>query len=128
MNLLQALRDPNLFAPHFKGTSWRPWFALLAALFAEKPRGDDLAIFQALTGRARWPAQAFREAVLIVGRRGGKSRVLALVAVFLSCFRDYAHLLAPGQRVRIAVLAKNREQAQEIFNYIIGLLEAVPLL
>jgi hypothetical protein len=106
MTLHEALRDPNLFARFFKDKSWRPWFSFLAALFAETPQGDDLETYRVYTGRKKWPAQAFREAVMIVGRRGGKSRILALIAVYLACFRDYAHLLAPGQRARIAVLAK----------------------
>jgi hypothetical protein len=53
---------------------------------------------------------------------------VALIATYLACFKDYAHLLAPGQRVRIAALARDREQASEIFRYILGLIEAVPLL
>jgi hypothetical protein len=128
MTLLEALRDPNLFAPFFKGESWRPWFSFLAALFAEKPRGSDLETYRALTGRTTWPRKPFREAVLIVGRRGGKSRILALLAVYYACFLPYAHLLAPGQKARIAVLAKDREQAGEIFAYALGLIEATPLL
>jgi hypothetical protein len=128
MTLLEALRDPNLFEPFFRGPSWGPWKAFLAALFAELGPEADLATYRALTGRTAWPARAFHEAHLIVGRRGGKSRILALIATYLACFRSYAHLLAPGQRVRIAVLAKDREQAGEIFNYVLGLIEAAPLL
>jgi hypothetical protein len=35
---------------------------------------------------------------VIVGRRGGKSLIAALVAVFLACFKDYSAVLAPGAR------------------------------
>jgi hypothetical protein len=100
-SILDALTDPDLFAPHFKGPSWTGWKAFLAALFA-------------LT--------------LIVGRRGGKSRVLALIATYLACFRDYAPHLAPGEVATIAVLAANKAQARSIFRYVIGLLKAVPLI
>ena len=34
MNILDALDNPNVFAPHFRGGTWRPWRAFLAALFA----------------------------------------------------------------------------------------------
>jgi hypothetical protein len=34
VNILEALDDPNLFAPHFKGDSWVGWKAMLGALFA----------------------------------------------------------------------------------------------
>jgi hypothetical protein len=129
MTLLEALRDPNLFASFFKDVSWARWKIFLAALFAEAvPDEGGLEIYRTHTGRTTWPLRAFREAVLIVGRRGGKSRIMGLIAVFLACFRDYSRFLAPGQKARIAVLAKDRDQAREIFNYVIGLLEETPLL
>jgi hypothetical protein len=34
MNIIEAMADPNVFAPHFKGPSWEPWKAALAAIFA----------------------------------------------------------------------------------------------
>jgi hypothetical protein len=128
MTLLECLRDRNLFARHFRGESWRGWRVFLAALFAEAPRDGDLEIYQACTARNLWPASPSREAVLIVGRRGGKSRILALVAVFLACFRDYAPYLAAGEMATVAVLAVDRDQARAIFRFVLGLLEAVPLL
>jgi hypothetical protein len=114
MTLLEALRDVNLFGRHFRGASWRPWFSFLAALFAEGPRGDDLATYRDRTGHDAWPLAAFREAVLIVGRRGGKSRILALVAVYLACFRDYGPFLAAGEVATVAILAADRNQARVI--------------
>src|SRR5215813_7126993 len=41
---------------------------------------------------AQAPTTPFREAYLICGRRAGKSFVLALIAVFLACFRGYDHV------------------------------------
>jgi hypothetical protein len=128
MTLAECLRDPNLFGRHFRGASWAAWKTFLAALFAENPRGPDLATYRAMTGRAAWPASPFTEAALIVGRRGGKSRILALIATFLACFRDYAPYLAPGEVATIAVLAADRNQARAIFRFVSGLLRAVPLL
>jgi hypothetical protein len=71
---------------------------------------------------------AFTEAVTIVGRRGGKSRILALIAVYLACFRDYAPYLAPGEVATIGVLAVDKGQARAIFRFVLGLLRAVPML
>ena len=128
MNIIEALDAPEVFAPHFKGDTWAPWRAFLAALFA-LPMGDDaLALYQAHTGRQDAPAASFKEAALVIGRRGGKSRVLALVAVFLACFRDYAPHLAPGEVATIAVIAADRKQARSIFRFALGLLQAVPAL
>jgi hypothetical protein len=128
VDLDKALDDPNLFGPFFAGLTWANWRVVIRALFALPPRGGDLEVYRSLTGREHWPTEPFSEACLIIGRRGGKSRVMALIAVFLACFRKYDHLLAPGQAARICILARDRNQAGEILSYVIGLLEAVPLL
>jgi hypothetical protein len=65
---------------------------------------------------------------VVVGRRGGKSRVAALVAVYLACFRSYADVLSRGERGVVMVLAADRRQARNVFGYIAGLLDAVPAL
>lgn len=120
--------DPRLFAPFFKGDTWKPWLAFLAALFGLPMDDEALAIYREHTGRLSAPLVQFREAVLIIGRRGGKSRILALIAVFLACFRDYGPHIAPGETPTVAVLAADRRQARVIFRYAAGLLKAVGLL
>ncbi len=86
---------------------------------------DELALYRAHTGRTEPPTAAFGEAALVVGRRGGKSRILALIAVYLATFKDYTAHLAPGEVATVAVLAANRHQARVIFRYASGLLRAV---
>ena len=127
-NILAALHDPNLFASQFKGDTWDAWKAFLAGLFGLPMTEAKAALFKRHTGRDTLPLEAFKEAALIVGRRGGKSRVLALIAVFLACFRDYAPYLAPGEVATIAVLAANRQQARSIFRFVSGMLKATPLI
>ena len=97
IDILAAIADPNLFAPWFRDpTTWAAWRIFLAALFALPIDGEQqLAVYREHTGRSTPPAAAFNEAWLICGRRGGKSFVLAVTAVFLACFRDYAPYLAP---------------------------------
>ncbi len=80
------------------------------------------------TGRSEPPTAPFKEAALIIGRRGGKSRVLALIAVYLACFVDYSDRLAPGEVGTIAIIAADRKQARAIFRFVRGLMENVPLL
>jgi phage terminase large subunit-like protein len=127
VNILQALDDPHLFAPHFVGSSWAAWKGFLAALFALSAPDGTAEAYGACTGRTKPPGAPFTEAALIVGRRGGKSRILALIAVYLAIFRDYTQHLAAGEVATIAVLAANRPQARSIFRYISGLLKAIPL-
>lgn len=128
LTILEALDDPDLFAPHFKGESWKAWRAFLAALFGLPMDAEALEIYQRHTGRTAAPTEAFTEAALIVGRRGGKSRKLALIAVFLATLRDYSAFLAPGEDATVAVLAATRKQARRILSYCKALLTKTPLL
>ena len=38
MTLLDCINDPELFAPFFKGDTWKAWLVFLRALFAEPQR------------------------------------------------------------------------------------------
>ena len=84
-------------------------------------------VFRACTGRAALPGAPFGEAWLVCGRRAGKSFVLALIAVFLACFKSYAEYLGPGERATVMVIATDRKQARVIFRYVAGLLH-LPML
>jgi hypothetical protein len=126
VTILDDLDNPELFAPFFKGGSWGPWRAFLAALFALPMDDDALELYRRHTGRVAPPAEPFTEAALVVGRRGGKSRVLALIATYLATSRDYSPFLAPGEKATCAVIASDRKQARTIYRYILGMLEKVP--
>ena len=128
MNILQALDDPNLFARHFRAEPWRRWRVFLAALFGLPMDDEQLAIYRQHTARTTPPTEPFKEAALVVGRRGGKSRMLALTATYLSTFRSYEESLAPGEVATVAVIAADRRQARVIFRYTDGLFRAVPML
>jgi hypothetical protein len=129
LTILDTVRDPSLFAPWFTPeTPWRAWTAFLAALFGLPMPGDQAEVYHRHTGRQAPPTAAAREAWLVVRRRGGKSRVAALVAVFLACFRDYRPVLAPGERATVMQLAADRRQARTVFRYVEGLLDGVPML
>jgi hypothetical protein len=104
----RCLKDQNLFASHFRKASWAAWKVFLAALFAEAAGSGDLDVYRQRTGRTAWPTAPFTEAAVIVGRRGGKSRTLALIAVYLACFRSYDQFLAPGEVATVGILAVAR--------------------
>jgi hypothetical protein len=123
-----ALDNPALFGPHFRGESWTAWRAFVAALFAAPMTEEQVALFRTYTGRSTPPVEPFTEAALVVGRRGGKSRVLAFVAVALAVLRDYEEHLAAGEVATIGVLASTQKQGRSIFNYVLGLLRAIPSL
>ena len=125
MNILDAMNDPALFGNDFDGESWAAWRVLLRCLFGLEISDEDREAFAACTGRQSPPSEPCREGWIICGRRAGKSRIAALIAVFLACFRQYD--LARGERGVVLVIAADRRQARVIFRYIRGFLES-PLL
>ena len=87
--MLDALRDPQLFGSVLTGRSWVSWMCCAAAIFGIT---DDLTpahkpFIQRCLGRTRVPTIPAVEAWLVIGRRGGKSRFAAFVAIFLACFK-----------------------------------------
>jgi hypothetical protein len=100
-SILDAARDERLFGKALRDLStWRAWFVFLAGLFALPMSEEQAEVWRACTGRSVAPPQPFREAWLVCGRRSGKSFVMALVSVFLACFRDYRAYLGPARRRR----------------------------
>jgi len=117
--LIEAVNDRAIFAPHFRdASSWRAWWAFGKAIFALPMDDEEFSIFQSCTGRAERPTQRANEAWLIVGRRGGKSRFLALVAAYLAAFIDWQQYLSPGERGSIVVVAADRRQCRVIMGYV----------
>ena len=127
--IIDITQDRHLFKAWFKHRNdWRAWFVFMRALFALPiVTEEDLAIFRACTGRDNPPGILAREAWLCIGRRGGKSFVLALIAVYVAVCIDHRKYLAPGERATIPIIARDRDQARIIFRYITALL-AVPML
>jgi hypothetical protein len=119
LTLLDAIADPKLFAPFFKDPeSWLSWRSLIAAAFGLPMTDEQLAIFKRCTGRELPPVEQVRELVLVVGRRGGKSRILALIGCWLAAFVDYRAYLDPGERGVVQILAADRDQAKIILRYV----------
>ncbi len=96
-------------------------------MFAQPLDDSELATFQKCTGRSIPSLTGYLEATLAIGRRGGKSLIMALIAAFLSCFFDWRPFLTGGQRAVIVIVAADRRQAAVIFKYLKGMLE-IPLL
>ena len=129
MDIIRAMKDPKLFGPWFRHpTSWLPWMAFLAVLFHLPMDETQKATALACMGLEELPDRPFFEAWLVVGRRGGKSLILALIAVYLALFTDWTKRLVPGERGTVLVLAADRKQAQSIMRYATAMIEQVPML
>lgn len=129
VSIIEAMDSPEIWGPWFRNPDdWKSWRTFLMALFGLPMSEAELAFYHTCTGRSAPPDGGFTEAWLIIGRRGGKSFILALVAVYLAAFRDWSEYLVPGERATVKVVAADRRQARAIFSYARSLITEVPLL
>jgi hypothetical protein len=126
INIIDAIKNRRLFGclPRFKSLdSWTAWFVVLKAVFGLRMTAEELAIFNRHTGRASPPLAGSKENFLIIGRRGGKSFISALIGVFIGCFFSFVEYLTTGERGVVLILAVDKAQAKVVFNYCKGIIE-----
>jgi hypothetical protein len=73
-------------------------------------------LFTQLTGREREPLQRVQEFAAVIGRRGGKSRAMAVLATYIAglCVHD---ALVPGERGVLLCVALDQRVAKIILDY-----------
>ena len=123
VTIRDLMTDPALFGEQFKTESFATWRALLAAFYGLPLSDDERAILYTITGRKSLPERAFLELWLAIGRRGGKSQVAALIAVYEAAFKDHRDKLAPGEWATVMLLAADRQQARTLLRYVRGMFE-----
>ena len=128
IDIRKAMLDPKLFGAAFGGESFAAWRALLAGFYGLPMTPAEVETFRGLTGRATVPDAPHDELWLAVGRRGGKSHVSALIAVYEAIFRDHRKQLAPGERATVMLIAGDRQQARTLMRYVRGLVDGNPMI
>lgn len=118
-------RDPKLLGTAFPGDSWTGMDVLVAGALGQLSSAEHVEMFRAVTGRDP-PADPVREFWIIAGRRSGKSRMAAALALYLATCRRWR--AAPGEVPTVLILAADREQAQVALRYVRGLIQCSPLL
>jgi 5-methyltetrahydropteroyltriglutamate--homocysteine methyltransferase len=123
-----ALVDRNLLGAALGDLApWKVWRVVLKAAFALGLGTDEeRAIFEEISGGRPLPAKRVRELWAVVARRGGKSRMAAAIGVYLALFMP--RNLAPGEVGEVTIVAATREQATVVFRYVVGFLQASPVL
>jgi hypothetical protein len=102
--------------------AWRTFIKVLSAEPLEDP--DEWRLFEECTGRTTPPAEPPTEAWCIVGRRGRKSAVAAVLAVYQSVHRRWPR--APGETLRTIVVANTKDQAALVKSYAEAILRSRP--
>ncbi len=103
---------------------WTPWYAFLMALRGEAMTRDERRIFKQCTGRETPPKTPFTEAWVAVGRKGRKSATAAMLAVYLAVYCKWD--IAPGETVRVLVMALTKDQARIVRDFCEAILESRP--
>lgn len=132
MNIIDFLEYPDFCGDGFNAESWEAWKAVLSGAFAIPMNEERLTKFRALAGDREPPTERVRELYAVVGRRAGKSHVMAATAVYLAtvgvAIDKMTERLAAGERAYVTLIATDKEQAKIMLGYIIGLIEDSPAL
>lgn len=128
VTIRDLMTDPALFGDQFGGPSFAAWRALLAGFYGLELSEDEVAILNSLTGRSDAPTGAFGELWLAIGRRGGKSQIAALIAVYEALFKDHRAKLSPGEVATVMCIAADRKQARAVMRYTSGLVNGNAML
>jgi hypothetical protein len=121
--ILELMDSPGWFGSWFHGDSWDAWKAFLAGVFGLPMTPAMLRMWQACTQRQTAPTEPADEAAMVVGRRGGKSRIAAFSAVYLACFRDYRPHLCRGEWATIPVISADAKESRTVMRYVKAFLE-----
>ena len=126
VTMRDALESDGYFGRLLAGDSWAAWRVLLIAIVGEELTEDESVIFRALTGRISEPLEPIQEFWAIVGRRGGKTRSMSILAAYIAACCDHRDVLAPGERGVLPILAASTAQASQAFNFVSGIFATAP--
>lgn len=119
INIIQAFEDPKIFGSLIRDQkTWANWKVCLKAIFGLTMDRQEMRRYRKFTDRKKPSGNPFKEVFLIIGRRGGKSFISALIVVYLAVFKDWKAKLGPGERGYIMCIASDRKQAGVVLNYI----------
>jgi hypothetical protein len=115
--LRRALSDSKLLGDVLQDDSWQSWRVLLLAAMGEELTSDERALFQQLTNRDQEPGQRVEEFVGVIGRRGGKSRAISVLATYIAGLCKHPSLVR-GERGVLLIIAPDQRQADIVLDYI----------
>jgi hypothetical protein len=128
VSIRQAMTDTALFGGMFGGETFAAWRALLGGFYGLPLDGEGATFWHEVTGREYVAGVMFRELWLAIGRRGGKSQVAALLALYEALFTDHRARLSPGEVATVMCIAADRKQARAVMRYVSGLVNENPML
>jgi hypothetical protein len=130
MKILEAIHDEKLFRPYLADNdgslaTWKPWFTFLQVLYGLPVPRKAHDLIRECTGRdpALLPRQGFDRALLLTGRRCGKSKTSALVGAHEAVFAGHEKKLSRGEQGLVGIFSPTRRQSQVIKGYLRSVFE-----
>jgi hypothetical protein len=128
MNIVEAMSDPVLFQPWFRGRTWDNWRTVLKAAYA-LPMSDIERSFFRIVAERDPPKKRVRETWICAGRRSGKDSVASLITAYsASMFDRKQGKLRRGEKALCSCLASDRDQSKIVLNYVRSYFDDLPLL
>jgi phage terminase large subunit-like protein len=81
-------------------------------------------MYRRCTGRTTLPSRPFREAWVAVGRKGRKSATAGALAVYCAVYSQWKR--APGETLRVVVIALSKDRAKLVLDYAAAILDSRP--
>lgn len=132
MDIIRAIKDPNLFGPFFGNdlSSWVHWLVALKCVYGMPVRSaDGRTLIQQCSGRdpSRMPPDGFRTALFLCGRRSGKSRAAAVIGAYEAALAGHERKLSPGEVGVVPVVSPTRHQSRIVRDYVRAIFTTPPL-
>ena len=97
-NIISVMRDPELFGRIFQGKSWDAWEVFLRVVYGLPLSIEQMNLYRTATGRSDLPRGQVKEALMLVGRRGGKTRVASFIGTHTAVFSGVERHLGMGEK------------------------------
>jgi len=130
LNIIQAFEDPKLIGSYIKekDNSFFNWKIFLKSVYGLPMNQKEVNIYKKFTGRTKPPKKPAESIYCISGRKSGKTLITSCLAIYISLFEDFWHPhIRPGQKVYLPIIAVDKTQARECFDYCDGILHSNPI-
>lgn len=130
MNILQAIKDEELFKPFLDDQlkTWANWFTFLRCVYGLRvAKPSSRALIHQCTGRNSIQDGGFDTVLALTGRRSGKSRIAALIGAFEATLAGREKHLSTGEQGIVAICSPTKKQSDNVKRYLRSIFN-VPLL
>jgi hypothetical protein len=128
LTIIDAITDDNLFRPYFGDDygTFNKWRICLRAIYGLPIKTKwGKKIFRECTGRdaTKIPKNGFQTALILTGRRSGKSKIAAVIGAYSVALAGLEAKLSAGEQGLIAVVSPTRKQGRVVRDYVRALFD-----